>query len=97
MNTVLVFVVIPVAVIGIVAALVLAGGDKGRRTPRYSPGRAYDFQPIWFLASPGQVTPALGGRSGNRAQPPALEAAVVEDSAGHRVLPGSTGGASDRW
>lgn len=93
LSTVLVFVVIPVAIVGIVAALVLSGGDKGRKSRRYRPGRPYDFAPIWFLASPEQVSTAVGGHG----QRPALAAAHPEDSHGERVLPGLTGGASDRW
>jgi hypothetical protein len=93
LSTVLVFVAIPAAFIGIVAALVLSGNDRGRKSRRYRPGRPYDFAPIWFLASPEQVTGlALAG-----APRPAIEARVLEDSQGERVLPGPTGGASDRW
>jgi len=97
MSTVLIFVVIPAAVIGVVSALVLASGDRSRKSRRYRPGRPYDFQPIWFLASPEQVTPALGGPPATRGQTRALESGQVENSAGERVLPGPTGGASDRW
>jgi hypothetical protein len=96
-STVLVFAVIPAAVIGLVATLVLAGSDRTRRTTRrYRPGRPFDFQPIWFLASPEQVSggpAALNGGHGH----PAVEGPVLEDSTGARVLPGSTGGASDSW
>jgi hypothetical protein len=87
----LVFVIIPAAIILLVAALVLAGSDHTKRTRRYRPGRPYDFQPIWFLASPEQVT---GGADGHRK---AIEAPVLEDATGHRVLPGPVGGASDSW
>ena len=83
---------IPLGFIAVVATLVLTRGDKGHPSRRYRPGRPYDFQPIWFLASPEQVqlAPADHAR-------PVLEAAVIENSAGQRVLPGPTGGASDRW
>ena len=93
MSTFLVFVAIPLGVIAVVATLVLARGDKGHPSRRYRPGRPYDFHPIWYLASPEQVQPAPAG---DRARP-ALEAAVIENSAGQLVLPGPTGGASDRW
>jgi hypothetical protein len=98
----LVFVVIPLGVIVVVAALALAGGDRTRRSRRYRPGRPYDFQPIWFLASPEQVGPAVAGqehddRALEQREQPALEAVPIEDSSGARVLPGPTGGASDRW
>jgi hypothetical protein len=82
-----------------VATLVLARSDKGHPSRRYRPGRPYDFQPIWYLASPEQVqsaSAAPAALTGERARP-ALEPAVIENSAGEPVLPGPTGGASDRW
>jgi hypothetical protein len=98
LNTVLIYAVIPVAVIVLIAALSFAGSDSRRRTRRYRPGRPYDFQPVWFLASPEQVGPAVGGPAlGRRAQAPAIESGIIEDAAGQPVRPGSTGGASDRW
>ena len=94
-NTALVFLVIPAAIITVVASLVFAGSDRTRRTKRYRPGRPYDFQPIWFLASPEQVT---GGAASADGHHKAIEAApVLEDATGHRVLPGPVGGASDSW
>ena len=95
-STVLVYVVIPVGVIVLVASVVLSGSDRSRRARRYRPGRPYDFQPIWFLASPERVLsgqPALTGH----ASAPALEPGVIEDSSGARVRPGPVGGASDSW
>jgi hypothetical protein len=94
-STVLVFLIIPAAIILLVASLVFAGSDRTRRTKRYRPGRPYDFQPIWFLASPERVSgsPAVAGGHEHRA----IEAPVLEDSTGHRVLPGPVGGASDSW
>ncbi|GAB1689991.1 hypothetical protein [Krasilnikovia sp. M28-CT-15] len=92
-STVLVFVAIPAAIIGVVFGLTFAGSDRGRRDRRYRPGRPYDFQPIWFLAAPEQVSPALPN-AGTR---PALESGVLENSQGERVLPGPVGGASDGW
>ncbi|MGX6602183.1 aa3-type cytochrome oxidase subunit CtaJ [Micromonosporaceae bacterium Da 78-11] len=91
--------IIPVGVIALVASLVLSGSDRSKRTPRYRPGRQYDFQPIWFLASPEQVSPVGAGLSlgGSAGHAPALEATVYEDASGARVLPGPTGGASDSW
>ena len=89
--TVLVYVIIPAAVIGLIAALSMAGTrDEKQPDRRYRPGRPYDFRPIWFLAAPEQVVGAAGR--------PALAAGpVLEDSSGARVKPGSTGGASDSW
>ena len=90
-NTVLFFVILPLAIVAVVAGLALAGG-AGRRARRYRPGRPYDFTPIWFLASPDQVKPVGGGA---RAHAPAIESGVVETGA--RAPIGATGGASDRW
>jgi hypothetical protein len=94
-NTVLVYVGIPAAIIILVASLVFAGSDRTRRTKRYRPGRPYDFQPIWFLASPEQVTGVPAAAAGHHQRE--IAAPVLEDSTGHRVLPGPVGGASDSW
>jgi len=91
-STILVFAGIPLGIILVVAALVASGSSRTRPARRYRPGRPYDFRPIWFLASPAQVTPALAGKAA-----PALEAGIIEDSSGAQVRPGPTGGASDRW
>ena len=97
-STVLVFAFIPIAVIAIITSLTLAGGDNNRQSRRYRPGRKYDFQPIWYLSAPEQVSPALGGpTSEQRAQAPAIESGIIEDSSGAPVRPGPTGGASDSW
>jgi hypothetical protein len=93
LSTVLIFAVIPAGIIALVSSLVLSGSDRSRRVPRYRPGRPYDFQPIWFLSRPERVTGAVAA---GHAQP-ALEAQILEDSSGARVLPGPTGGASDSW
>jgi hypothetical protein len=102
LNTFLIYVVIPVGAVLVIGGLAFAGGDRTRRNRRYRPGRPYDFQPIWFLAAPEQVSSPLSGagHSGHaigQGDRPALEAEVFEDSRGQRVLPGPTGGASDRW
>ena len=97
-STILLFVVVPLAAIIVISALAAAGGRHTRPDRRYRPGRPYDFQPIWFLASPSQVSPVYrGGSSGRVTQPPALESGVVEEPAARPVPAGSVGGASDRW
>ncbi|GLY96825.1 hypothetical protein Acsp02_40790 [Actinoplanes sp. NBRC 103695] len=87
LNTVLVYALIPLAVIAIVVMLARAGSDSGRPSRRYRPGRPYDFAPTWFLAAPERTGPAV----------PAIEAGVIEGSDGRPVRPGPVGGASDRW
>jgi hypothetical protein len=96
-STVLVFLIIPVGVIAVVAALVMGGSDRTRRSRRYRPGRPYDFQPIWFLASPEQVTGGGVALAGRPALTGSASQGVLEDISGIRVLPGPTGGASDSW
>jgi hypothetical protein len=91
----LVYVVIPAAIITLVVTLVFGGSDRTRRTKRYRPGRPYDFRPIWFLASPEQVTGGTAAVDDHHRR--AIAAPVLEDSTGHRVLPGPVGGASDSW
>ena len=93
LSTILVFVIIPVGVILLVALLVLSGSDRTRRARRYRPGRPYDFQPIWFLASPELV----GGSAVGHGAHPAIEGPGLSDSTGAAVRPGPTGGASDSW
>jgi hypothetical protein len=97
LNTFLIYVIIPLGLILVIAVLAFGGGDRASRARRYRPGRPYDFQPIWFLSSPEQVSPAYGGPAIERAARPQIESGVLEDVSGARVLPGSTGGASDRW
>jgi hypothetical protein len=93
-RTLLIFAIIPLAIIGVVAALVASGNTRSRPARRYRPGRPYDFKPIWFLASPSQVTPTVGGKPSTA---PELPVGVLEDATGMQVRPGPTGGASDRW
>ncbi|MEV6345059.1 hypothetical protein [Actinoplanes sp. NPDC051851] len=87
-TTILVYVIIPAAVIGTVASLVFAGSNRDKQDRRYRPGRPYEFPAQWFVSSPGRVT----------APAPALEhGLIIEDSSGAPVRPGPTGGASDKW
>ncbi len=87
-ETVLIFVGGPVAVIAIVTGAVYLGSFRGNR--RYRPGRPFEFAPVWFLASPqGSGSEAAGDGQpdpGGRAWPPSEPAQRA-----------GTGGASDRW
>ena len=87
LNTVLVYALIPLAVIAVVVMLTRAGSDSGRPSRRYRPGRPFDFAPTWFLSAPERTGPAV----------PAIEAGVIEGADGQPVRPGRVGGASDRW
>jgi hypothetical protein len=101
-ETLLVFVGIPAAVIAVVYGIGYSGGTT--RARRYRPGRQFEFTPVWFLSSPEQLagsadarpddTPAVGG-----SQRQALE---KKAGGGNLVISevttqDATGGASDRW
>jgi len=49
-ETILVFVVVPGAVVAIIAALIWGrGADRG---PRYRPGRDWPYEPVWYAPHP---------------------------------------------
>jgi hypothetical protein len=50
-ETVLVFVGVPVLVYGLVALLLWAPGGRHRR-PRYRPGDAWHYEPVWYIPQP---------------------------------------------
>jgi hypothetical protein len=52
-ETVLVFAVIPLAIYGVIAMLTLR--EKFARSPRYRPGQAWDYPPVWWTANPAGV------------------------------------------
>jgi hypothetical protein len=86
-ESLLLFVGIPLAVIGLVFALVYIAGARSAK--RYRPGRAYSYAPVWFLARPESDGPAAAPKA-------EITAAPTGDAAGS-THPGLTGGASDRW
>jgi hypothetical protein len=55
-ETVLVFGVLPLAGLGLLAALVFAPGAA--RTPRYRVGKPWDHDPVWYVARPDVRAPA---------------------------------------
>ena len=107
METVLIFVGIPAAVIATVYGLVYAG--SARRGKRYRPGRPFEFRPVWFLSAPEQLVGSSPERHALDAAgaPVALPAGAVttdpaerrsgEWPAGDPAQQGATGGASDSW
>ncbi|MEU4560398.1 hypothetical protein AB0F72_18630 [Actinoplanes sp. NPDC023936] len=98
-STVLVFVIIPAAVIGAVATLVLTSSDRAKPSRRYRPGQSFDFPAMWFSASPEKTAAPVKTAAPEKAALPAAaqHGLVIEDSSGAPVRPGPTGGASDKW
>jgi hypothetical protein len=98
-ETLAVFVGIPLAVVAMVFGLVYAGGGRSNDR-RYRPGRPYDFAPVWFLSAPdAQHGPTPDGRA---AVTGANRMALTKADAQVDASPGEpigdvTGGASDRW
>ncbi|MEV4756058.1 hypothetical protein AB0J86_13220 [Micromonospora sp. NPDC049559] len=92
----LIFVGIPAAVVLVITALALAGRGRGG-AKRYRPGRPFDFTPVWFLSSPGQLAETTGVALPPGGQAPALTNGAIEKAEGARVPAAATGGASDRW
>lgn len=92
-ETTLIFIGIPAAAILVVAALVYGGAAA--RTPRYRPGGAWQFQPVWYLPHPEQS--GHGGSTANTLPNAAHRA--LPAGAGEQVLETTTasGGASGEW
>jgi hypothetical protein len=92
-ETILVYVCIPLAVIGLIFLLVY--GTSAARSRRYRPGRPFDPTPVWYTA--GGDT-ALAAHADTEAR--ALTATEPEHDGSEWpavVHTGSTGGASDSW
>jgi hypothetical protein len=96
-QTTLLFVGVPVAVVGIIFALVFASGAR-RGNKRYRPGRPFEFRPVWFLSAPHQLAQATGSQAlGARDARIALTKGSSGAEAGATAGTGVTGGASDSW
>jgi hypothetical protein len=106
-ETLVVFVGIPVVVIAIAFGIGFSVGAN--RARRYRPGRPFEFTPVWFLSSPEQLSGAAeqraiaagaDSRAVTSTDRPALTKA---DQRGGDLVTAevtaqdATGGASDRW
>lgn len=93
-ETTLIFVGIPAAVFLLVAALVFGGAAA--RTPRYRPGGAWQFEPVWYLPHPEHPAPAAGTPAdGANRSLPAAAGRALPGRAAEVVL--ASGGASGEW
>jgi hypothetical protein len=86
-ETLLVFVGVPLAIVAVLALLTLRP-EKGHKRPRYKPGQAWEHAPVWYEPHPA-LTPGHGsdGAHGHEA----IEAP-------RRPVPGGPlGGARGTW
>lgn len=49
-ETILVFLVAPAAIVGVLALLIFGPGAV--RAPRYRPGREWPYEPVWYVPHP---------------------------------------------
>ena len=87
-QTVLVFVVIPVAGLVVLAALTI--GPSATRSPRYRVGRPWGYEPVWYIARPDASRPERAQLSGGG--PASGPASVLDADTGT-----ARGGASGEW
>jgi hypothetical protein len=65
-ETILVYAVVPLALVAVMAALTLRPDPKARRR-RYRPGQPWEHEPVWY--SPHTGVPAAGHGVDTAAQP----------------------------
>ena len=92
-ETILVFVCIPLAVIGLIFLLVY--GTSAARGRRYRPGRPFEPTPVWYTAG-GSAAAAAEADTEARALTAAPEGRDTSEWP-EVVRTGDTGGASDSW
>jgi hypothetical protein len=81
-ETILVYAAIPLAIYGVVALLTLR--DRATKAPRYRPGQAWDYPPVWWTGNPA----GIGDQAGFAAAP------TQSGSAAKRT---AKGGARGSW
>jgi hypothetical protein len=87
-QTVLVFVVIPLAIYGVIALLTL--WPKFTKSNRYRPGQEWNFEPVWWTGNPVGV----GSGTTESHTPNGTAASTDSARAPERT---ARGGASGRW
>lgn len=93
-ETILIYVCIPLGVVGLIYGLVY--GTSAARSRRYRPGRPFEPAPVWYVAggNPAQVAEA-DTRARSLTAAPTAEHDGTEWPEISRT--GETGGASDSW
>jgi hypothetical protein len=104
-ETVLVYVGIPAAIILVLGLLVLAPGMV--RAPRYRPGEPWEYDPVWYLPRPEHLsTPSAGSGyaalEGGRPTPALTAGSATAARAelgvtGQAPAPTARGGVHDTW
>ena len=91
-ETILVFVVAPVAVVAVMAVLIWGPGtDRG---PRYRPGRDWPYEPVWYAPHPLAVQDMTHADSGHAALTSGSHPATAEAS---EPVHTAAGGARGTW
>ena len=97
-ETTLVFLGIPAAVVLVVAALVYARSNE--RVPRYRPGGPWQFNPVWYLPHPDHSGPVSSLHSPEpNPHAGALDSAGTRPALSGRLIEPATasGGANGEW
>ena len=96
-ETLVVFVGIPLAVVAVVYGLVYAGSGRSNDR-RYRPGRPFEFAPVWFLSAPESQGEVPAASNGHASLEGVNRMALTKSEAPSGESVGDvTGGASDRW
>ena len=94
-ETLLVFVGIPLLIVGVLAVLTLRP-DKGHKRLRYKPGQPWEHAPVWYEPHP-EHGPADGHGDGH-GESLAIGAGAPLSGTGARPHPGGPlGGARGTW
>lgn len=88
-QTILVFVVIPVTVVGVMA--VLLWGPGLAQAPRYRPGRDWPYEPVWYAPHPLAVLDIVEDDSPARAQLTAGSGSTMRPAGGSTAAGGARG------
>lgn len=92
-QTILVFVVIPLIITGVMALLIW--GPGAARTPRYRPGRDWPYEPVWYAPHPLAVQdPADEHAPPRTALSPGVSATTQRPPG---TAPTAAGGARGTW
>lgn len=78
-ETILIFALIPAVIYGVISLLTLRSKLTG--TPRYRPGQAWEYPPMWWRGNPDGIG---GAHSAHAAEPVANEDSGVTAAGGAR-------------